>query len=235
MIPPRPPVLPEAPRPGVVKAAAHKVLQQNDPYGTALTGALTAGASVAVLLAFLGLLLSFDGLLTSPGFYAALSLAGCALLGAVVYPFALWNVLRLTSESALPPAADPYHVVMAEDLVDRGRLGWHPWVNRHGYILAGQRLREFGVLYPGRTIALQWAGALSCAAVIVISQVWDEAALHPVNLVLPVLGGIGFIGHALTHRSEVRGRRESAEAFREAYEAWGATGDPAFPGFPDRG
>ncbi|MFL1426458.1 MULTISPECIES: hypothetical protein [unclassified Nocardiopsis] len=218
-----------------MRAAAMKVRQQNDPLGHALTSALVIGVLFAVLLTVLGFFLVSDGMVAYPVLYVVLSLAGCALLGAAVYRLALRDGLRLVAEGALPPAADPYHVVMAEDLVDRGALGWHPWVNRHGYVLAGQRLREFGVRYPGRTITLRWTGALAVLALIALSLVWDDAALPPANLILGSLGGAGFALGALTHRSIARKRRESAEAFREEYEAWGASGDPAFPGFPDRG
>lgn len=235
MLPPRPPALPPAPRSWVVRAAAAKIRHQNDPRANALVAALAIGVIFALLLAGGGFYLGVGDAVTALLPYAALSLAGCALLCTAVYRLTLRYDMELTAEGALPPLADPYHVAMAEGLVDRGSLGWHPWVNRHGYVLAGQRLREFGVRRPGGTIFLQWTCALSCAALIIISQVWDEAALHPVNLILPVLGCAGYVVGALTHRSASQSRREHAEAFREKYEAWGATGDPYFPGFPERG
>ncbi|MFE6309475.1 hypothetical protein [Nocardiopsis sp. NPDC057823] len=194
-----------------------------------------AGAVFSMVLAASGFFLNVGAAVTALLSYAVLSLAGCALLCTAVYRLTLRYALELTAEGALPPAADLHHVVTAEGLVNRGALGWHPWVNRHGYVIAGQRLREFGIRYPGRATALYWAGALLCAATVTLLLVWPENPLPPTHLLFPAFGGLVSAFTAVSHRSVSEHQKGYAEAFREKYEAWGATGDPYFPGFPERG
>ncbi|WP_241480322.1 hypothetical protein [Nocardiopsis halotolerans] len=153
--------------------------------------------------------------------YAALGLLPVIGLTALIAELTLPGVRRVIGDEPLPPDADPVRLAVAEKLVEEGVLGGDPETNRLARIRADQKLREYGILFPGRTSAC--LAVLTCVQIALLTWwlVTDGISVDSVFLFFTVLvNGLA----TFLHPSIAARDRHRAESLRAAYDHHAAGG-----------
>ncbi|OOC56016.1 MULTISPECIES: hypothetical protein [Nocardiopsis] len=212
------PYYPYPPSGFAVFRARNVIRAQNGPRASAY---LVFG--LLVLIGWLLFLVAAVALTESHGetlVYAGLGLLAAVGLTVLAAETTARSTRTVVGGDPLPPGTDPVRLLTAEESVKKGVLGWDPETNRLARILAGQKLREYGIRFPGRTSA--FLASVACVQAVLLTWwlVTEGVSVDSVFLFFTLLGNALA---ALLHPPVAARDRRCAEALRAAYDHY-ATG-----------